>query len=80
MNSARCKEIDAFLNPIPVSASKMLENEGLNQDDGEHMFSFFKKTEGQNEPEMNRRNIMPEIEMTGQAYQAKKVTRDGLKR
>ena len=29
---------------------------------------------------MNRRNIMPEIEMTGQAYQAKKVTRDGLKR
>ena len=48
MNSARRKEIDAFLNPIPVSASKMLENEGLDQDDGDHMLSFFKKTEAQN--------------------------------
>ena len=50
------------------SASKMLENEGLDQDDGNHMESFFKRKDDGAEPEMNRRKIMPEIEMTGEAY------------
>ena len=53
---------------MPASASKMLENEGLDQDDGDHMESFFRNRDVGAEPEMNRRKIMPEIEMTGEAY------------
>ena len=26
-----------FLNPVPQSASKLLDEEGFNEDDGEHM-------------------------------------------
>ena len=63
---------------MPSSASKMLENEGVEQDDGDHMESFFRKRDVGAEPEMNRRKIMPEIEMTGEAYKAKRVTREEL--
>ena len=56
----------------------MLENEGLDQDDGDHMESFFRNRDVGAEPEMNRRKIMPEIEMTGEAYQAKRVTREEI--
>ena len=78
MNQARRKAIDDFLNPVPASASRMLENEGLDQDDGDHMESFFRKRDIVAEPVMNKRKIMPEIEMTGEAYQAKRVTREEL--
>ena len=81
--SNRRKEIDEyFLNPVPQSASKMLDNEGLDLDDGDHMQSYFKKGGDARdlEPvESNRRTIMPEIEVTGKAYQAKKVARKDLK-
>ena len=81
--SNRRKEIDEyFLNPVPQSASKMLDNEGLDLDDGDRMQSYFKKGGDARdlEPvESNRRTIMPEIEVTGKAYQAKKVARKDLK-
>ena len=42
--SNRRKEIDEyFLNPVPQSASKMLDDEGLDLDDGDRMHAYFKK-------------------------------------
>ena len=80
--SSRRKEIDEyFLNPVPQSASKLLDSEGLDHDDTDRMQSYFKKDEGNNEftpLEANRRTILPEIEMTGKAYHAKKVDRKDL--
>ena len=76
--TAKRKAIDDFLNPVPISASKMLENEGIGEDDGNHMQSFFKQSTQSEVLEMNRRSIMPEIQITGKAYEAKKVTRKQL--
>lgn len=79
MSSKRQQIDEYFLNPVP-SAGKMLDSEGLDQDDGDRMQAYFNKSGVEDfvPAESNRRTILPEIEMPDEAYRSKKVHRKDL--
>lgn len=72
MSTLRSK-VDAFFNPAPgtdkLSAAQLLDQEGNGQeDDGDHMHSFFNKTKGE-AVEVNPRSILADIAIKDGAYQ-----------
>lgn len=77
--------MDAFFNPAPgrsdaqnpISASQLLDQDGLGyEDDGDHMSKFFSKGgSSANDIQVNKRTILGDIELGEGAYEGKKTSR-----
>ena len=83
MSQSLRQKVDAFFNPAPgrsdaqnpISASQLLDQDGLGyEDDGDHMSKFFSKS-GSSDIQVNKRTILGDIELGEGAYEGKKTSR-----